>query len=170
MEITKLIMNPARLRIIQFISARSRVRISEVIDYLEDIPRATVYHHMKILEENNMIEVVEENRIRGTVEKIYTLKQPELMLENENPIALSTAFHLGLMQEMNQYYSKEDRDHKKDNVFFTTSYLNVTEEEYSYITGEIFKLITPYITKSKTKDCKVRKLSIVSSPPEEQEG
>ncbi|MGO0807459.1 hypothetical protein ACTPEF_27065 [Clostridioides difficile] len=40
-----------------------------MVKYLNDIPRATVYHHVKILEENNMIEVIKENRVRGTIEK-----------------------------------------------------------------------------------------------------
>lgn len=60
MDIAKLILNPARLRILQYIRLYGSVRTSDIVKYLNDIPRATVYHHVKILEENNMIEVIKE--------------------------------------------------------------------------------------------------------------
>ncbi|HHY0136639.1 TPA: helix-turn-helix domain-containing protein [Clostridioides difficile] len=165
MDITKLILNPARLRILQYIRLHGSVRTSDIVKYLNDIPRATVYHHVKILEENNMIEVIEENRVRGTIEKVYTLKEYTTSMEGETFVALSTAFYAGLMQEMNEYFSRKEQDHKKDNVFFSSALLYISDNEYENLLKSITDLLKPYIEQKPKSNLKLRKLSIISSPP-----
>lgn len=73
MDIDRLLLNPARLRIMQYLRLRGRVRTSDIVEHLDDVPCATVYHHVKLLEEHGMIEVVEERLVRGVVEKVYAL-------------------------------------------------------------------------------------------------
>lgn len=165
MDIVKLVLNPARLRILQYIRLHGSVRTSDIVKYLNDIPRATVYHHVKILEENNMIEVVKENRVRGTIEKVYALKEYTSSIEGETFVALSTAFHVGLMQEMNEYFSRKDQDHKKDNVFFSSALLYMSDNEYESLLKNMADLLKPYIEQKPKSNLKLRKLSIISSPP-----
>ncbi|HBG7254748.1 helix-turn-helix domain-containing protein [Clostridioides difficile] len=165
MDIAKLILNPARLRILQYIRLHGSVRTSDIVKYLNDIPRVTVYHHVKILEENNMIEVIEENRVRGTIEKVYALKEYTTSMEGETFVALSTAFYVGLMQEMNEYFSRKEQDHKKDNVFFSSALLYMSDNEYENLLKSIADLLKPYIEQKPKSNLKLRKLSIISSPP-----
>ena len=165
MDIAKLILNPARLRILQNIRLHGSVRTSDIVKYLNDIPRATVYHHVKILEENNMIEVIKENRVRGTIEKVYALKEYTTSMEGETFVALSTAFYVGLMQEMNEYFSRKEQDHKKDNVFFSSALLYMSDNEYENLLKSIADLLKPYIEQKPKSNLKLRKLSIISSPP-----
>ncbi|EIS9207481.1 helix-turn-helix domain-containing protein [Clostridioides difficile] len=165
MDIAKLILNPARLRILQYIRLHGSVRTSDIVKYLNDIPRATVYHHVKILEENNMIEVIKENRVRGTIEKVYALKEYTTSMEGETFVALSTAFYVGLMQEMNEYFSRKEQDHKKDNVFFSSALLYMSDNEYESLLKSITDLLKPYIEQKPKSNLKLRKLSIISSPP-----
>ncbi|AXU83682.1 transcriptional regulator [Clostridium sp. HMSC19D02] len=165
MDIAKLILNPARLRILQYIRLHGSVRTSDIVKYLNDIPRATVYHHVKILEENNMIEVIKENRVRGTIEKVYALKEYTTSMEGETFVALSTAFYVGLMQEMNEYFSRKEQDHKKDNVFFSSALLYMSDNEYENLLKSIADLLKPYIEQKPKLNLKLRKLSIISSPP-----
>ncbi|EJX2681055.1 helix-turn-helix domain-containing protein [Clostridioides difficile] len=165
MDIAKLILNPARLRILQYIRLHGSARTSDIVKYLNDIPRATVYHHVKILEENNMIEVIKENRVRGTIEKVYALKEYTTSMEGETFVALSTAFYVGLMQEMNEYFSRKEQDHKKDNVFFSSALLYMSDNEYENLLKSIADLLKPYIEQKPKSNLKLRKLSIISSPP-----
>ena len=165
MDIAKLILNPARLRILQYIRLYGSVRTSDIVKYLNDIPRATVYHHVKILEENNMIEVIKENRVRGTIEKVYARKEYTTSMEGETFVALSTAFYVGLMQEMNEYFSRKEQDHKKDNVFFSSALLYMSDNEYENLLKSIADLLKPYIEQKPKSNLKLRKLSIISSPP-----
>ncbi|ENZ9550583.1 helix-turn-helix domain-containing protein [Clostridioides difficile] len=165
MDIAKLILNPARLRILQYIRLHGSARTSDIVKYLNDIPRATVYHHVKILEENNMIEVIKENRVRGTIEKVYALKEYTTSMEGETFVALSTAFYVGMMQEMNEYFSRKEQDHKKDNVFFSSALLYMSDNEYENLLKSIADLLKPYIEQKPKSNLKLRKLSIISSPP-----
>lgn len=165
MELSKVMLNSARLRIMQYICVHERVNTSAIVAALSDIPRATIYHHIKILEDSKLIEVVKENRVRNTIEKIYASCVTNVIAMNDNPIQLSAAFHMGLMQEFSRYFSSQDVDMKRDQAFFSSAYLSVTDEEYMQLLGEMKALIVRYSDFPKTPERELRKLSLISSPP-----
>lgn len=167
MDISKLILNPTRLRMLQYFSLHEKVRTFDLVEVLTDVPRATIYHHVKILEDNKLIEVVEENRVRGTVEKVYTMKNRQMVPDDENPTTLSATFHMGLMLELDRYFNKKDSDYKKDKVFFTTAMLYVTDVEYDRLMQQMADLMKPYIDRKAEDGQRLRKLSLISLPPEE---
>lgn len=169
MDKVKLMLNPARLRILQYFRLHGSVRTSDIVEYMSDTPRATVYHHVKILEDNKMIKVVKENRIRGAVEKVYALQENAFSMEADTSVALSTAFHIGLMQEMNDYLSSKEQDCKKDKVLFTTALLYMTDHEYDQLLEQMGDLMKPYIDKRSEPNLRMRKLSLISSPPSVKE-
>ena len=75
MNLINLLMNPVRIMIMQYLTMHETATASEIISSLKDVSRATVYNHIKILEENNLICVVQENQIRGTLEKTFSIKK-----------------------------------------------------------------------------------------------
>lgn len=168
MELSKVMLNSARLRIMQYICVHGRVNTAAIVDALSDIPRATIYHHIKILEESKLIEVVEEKRVRNTTEKIYAARITDVTAIGDNPIQLSAAFHTELMQEFSRYFSSQDVDIKRDQVFFSSACLSVTDEEYMQLLGELKDLIVRYSDFSKTPERRLRKLSLISSPPQKE--
>ena len=74
---------------------------------MPDVPSASLYRHIKILNDSAFIIVVEENRIRGTVENVYSLNREALEVDDEN----GTAFHHLLI------YGKR----RKHGIFFKKS-------------------------------------------------
>lgn len=168
MDKAKLILNPARLRILQYLKLRGRARTSDLVDHLSDVPRATVYHHVKLLEENGLIQVVQENRVRGTVEKVYAMREGGLPAAGgAEAVALSTAFHMGLMQEINDYFSREEGDGRGDRVFFTSTLLRISDQEYEALLRDLVALLKPYAERAPGEG-RLRKLSVISTPPEEE--
>lgn len=170
MDTEKIILNPARLRILQYIRLHGSARTSDIVGCLNDIPRATIYHHVRILEENGLLEVVKENRIRGTTEKIYAFRKAGIPTEGDASVALSTSFHIGLMQEMNDYLGGEKHDCTEDNVCFSTALVQVTDSEYRQLLADMIGLMKPYLDRPCEPGLKLRKLSIISSPPAKEEG
>ena len=75
MEMTKVLMNPVRQRIFQYLLVHEKGTVKEMKKELSDIPNASLYRHIKILTDNSVITVVEENRIRGTIESVYQLNK-----------------------------------------------------------------------------------------------
>lgn len=92
MEISKLLLNPARLRIIQYISVHGEVTASDVCRSMQDIPKATVYRHTKLLEDNGLLQIVKENRVRGAVEKVYSVNMGTLPLEDDKTMCYSHGY------------------------------------------------------------------------------
>lgn len=68
-DFTKIIMNPVRQRIVQYLILHEEGTVSSIREELNDIPPASLYRHIKILYEAGGIEVVRERKVRGTVEK-----------------------------------------------------------------------------------------------------
>lgn len=165
MDSAKLIFNPARFRILQYIRFHGNARATDLIENMSDIPRATIYHHIKLLEDHGIICVVKENKIRGTVERTYALKNESVFMDADRPVALSTAFHLESMQEMNAYFENKENDNQKDNVFFSSVMLNVTEQEYTALLKAVADAINPYVDQEPAEGRSIRKLSIISAPP-----
>ena len=75
-------MNPARQRILQYLMAHEIGMVKEIKKCLPDIPGTSKYRYIKILADHSVITVVRENRIRGTVESVYRLKQSALEIDD----------------------------------------------------------------------------------------
>lgn len=68
-----LVLHPVRLRIISILSS-SELTAGQIAGMLPDIPQATLYRHLKSLENASLINVVDSHPVRGTVEKVYGLR------------------------------------------------------------------------------------------------
>ena len=79
--------------------------------------------------------MVQENRIRGTIEKIYSLKK---VAKNNDFNAILT-FLLSLLSDFQKYYEKEP-DPTKDMLFAGRDYLLLTDAEYQQFIQEHEKL------------------------------
>ena len=81
MELAEIVMNPVRQRIFQYLLLHETGTVKEIRKALPDVPGASLYRHMKLLTESGILTVVGENRIRGTVESIYSLNKSALELD-----------------------------------------------------------------------------------------
>ena len=118
MNKTEILIHPVRLSILQYLSINKKATTSEIIDSLPAVSKASIYNHIKLLEQNEIIEIVQENRIRGTIEKIYSLKKAT---KNNDFNAILT-FVLSLLSDFQRYYEKEN-DPTKDMLFAGRDYL-----------------------------------------------
>lgn len=75
MELAEIVMNPVRQRIFQYLLLHETGTVKEIRKALPDVPGASLYRHIKLLTESGILTVVGENRIRGTVESIYSLNK-----------------------------------------------------------------------------------------------
>lgn len=73
------------------------------------------------------------------------------------------------MQEMNEYLSSNDPDCKRDQVWFTTGLLFITDDEYRNLVQDIGNLLKPYLERNPDSGRPLRKLSIISAPPLKEE-
>ena len=150
------------MRIIQYLLLNLEATSNEIISYIDDVPRTTLYRHLKMLEENGVINVVRENRIRGTLEKVYSLNLSYTSSEGEKQSA--NVFFLGLLADFQNYFKEETHDAEKDMLMFRTSLLVVDDEEFLAFLTEYGQLIKKYMNNKRQGERKQRRVSIISSP------
>ena len=168
-DFTKVIMNPIRQRVIQLLMRRGTATTSQMLEELQDIPQASLYRHLRILLEANCITVVEENKIRGTIEKTYGLaKEP---IEEYQKDELSSLVHstlLSLMGSFQHYFEDEKADPIKDILSLSTSTLLLSDDELRELLSEIGQIINKVADNKPSKDRKERRLTLILSPCEEE--
>jgi DNA-binding transcriptional ArsR family regulator len=74
-----LMLHPVRLRLIATL-ARRQLTARQLSELLPDIPQATLYHHLGTLTRAELLRVVSERPVRGTVEKLYALTENNVSL------------------------------------------------------------------------------------------
>lgn len=88
MEMVEVVMNPVRQRIFQYLLIHEKGTVKEIKKELQDIPSASLYRHVKILADHSIITVMEENRIRGTVESVYQINKKAFESGNQDGTAV----------------------------------------------------------------------------------
>lgn len=87
-----LILHPVRFRILETMIGES-LTTQAIAERLPDVPKSTIYRHVKLLLESDMIAVDEEHPVRGAVEKSYRLNQP-LHLGDEDMAEMTPEEHV----------------------------------------------------------------------------
>ena len=167
MEMAGIVMNPVRQRIFQYLLVHETGTVKEIRTALPDVPSASLYRHMKILTEHSILMVVGENRIRGTVESIYSLNKSALEIDDADGAAVQTAL-LGICASFAKYFSGESPDPKKDLLLMTTCTLTLKDEEFMNFLSEINQVAVKYMDIPIKEDRKTRQITLISAPTDGQ--
>jgi DNA-binding transcriptional ArsR family regulator len=77
----ELALHPVRLRILMAVAGR-QLTVQQMAKLLDGIPQATLYRHVNALADCDILQVVSENPVRGTTEKVYMLNPAEPVVAN----------------------------------------------------------------------------------------
>ncbi|HYT79398.1 MAG TPA: helix-turn-helix domain-containing protein, partial [Actinomycetota bacterium] len=69
-----LLLHPVRLRILKAFLGDRALTTSQLAAELDDVPAGSLYRHVALLTKAGILQVVAERRIRGAVERTYTLR------------------------------------------------------------------------------------------------
>ena len=136
MKKTDLILHPVRLQILSTLSGQ-QLSTKEIADILHSIPASTIYRHMKVLLDNDLIKIVDSRSVKGTIENIYTITQPaHLNAEDMKHVSRDQHFQyflqyiLSLMDGFHRYLNHPGEiDMAKDFVGYSETYFYINEEE-----------------------------------------
>lgn len=172
-DITKIVMNTTRMRIIQYLLLHDTGTTAQIGEALSDVPIASLYRHMKLLENAGLILVVQENKKRGTLEKVYQLEQ-ENLVDSEEPDKeqigkMIRGTLLSILAQFEQYLKRKDTDIKKDMMSVSSSTLLLTDEEYAAFLEEIGEVYNKVIHNKPDGKRRMRKITFISSPCEREE-
>lgn len=168
----KIIMNPVRQRIIQYLALHKTGTAGEIGKELSDIPPATLYRHLRVLLEAGLLETAEERKVRGTWEKIYRLTPDPLAgedLSQKEAALLIQSGLMGLMESFQRYFAAAEPDPQKDLLSLTTSTLLLSDEEFMEVLQKIAAILHQALGNPPAAGRKQRRLTLISSPCEEED-
>ncbi len=168
-NLIEIIMNPTRQRIIQYLIIHGQGSTGEMLKELQDIPPASLYRHVKLLFDAGMIEVEKEERIRGAVEKTYRLvKNPDTEVNNQDIGAMFQTGLISLMTSFQKYFAQSGNDPVKDMLTFSNSTIMMTDEEFLDFLTRLSTIFGEAIQNKPGNGRKPRRLTLISSPNEEE--
>lgn len=140
-----LILHPVRMRIIQVLITGEDRTTGQIAELLSNIPQATLYRHLNTLLKAGLLDVVEERKIRGTVEKVYALSMNASDLTPDDVTELSSENHMelflkhvaSLIGEFGKYVGQEHYNLSQDGVTFRQIQLYLNDDDYMDLLEEM---------------------------------
>lgn len=167
------LMNSARMRIMQFLIGHQQATTGQIQEHLHDIPQASLYRHVKKLEQAGFIEVIAERPVRGAVEKTYQLtKQEDVSAENIR--AQIRFMFLYLLEIFERYFEVAHSEEAaiqsmmQDMLFVTTGTYLLTDEEFTTFMQEISAVVQKNLNNPPAPGRKPRSVYMISAPGDEQ--
>ena len=160
-------MNSTRQRIIQVIMLKKEATSAEIGEELQDIPRASLYRHIKVLLDAKIITVVKEEFKRGSVEKTYAIA-PQMPYDNTNEEynSLIQSALMGLQGDFYRYFNGDNPDPQRDLLTVGSASLMMSDEEMMEFIKAYGNLLQKYMSNKPVEGRKLRKVTLVISPNE----
>lgn len=165
------LMNPTRQRILEYLLLKRTATVNEMSEVLSDIPRPSIYRHIKIMLDSGLIEVKSEKQVRGTVEKTYILASALVNGTSEDDIPLVTTRVLfSVLGSFSRYFARADADPQKDMLSISLSTLMLSDEEFTELLAKVGGLINANIANKPDAKRKPRNILFSSVPTDENKG
>ena len=172
MSTAELLLHPVRLSILQGLLGDETVTTKVLAQRLPGTPPATLYRHVAALVEAGVIEVVEERRIRGAVERTLRLDTSRASVAPEDPdLADRTVLRAGFLAYLvslatafDTYLDRDTADASADLVTFRQAAVSATDEEWLAMLTAVRAAITPLLNRTPPPGARRRLLATVGLP------
>ncbi|MEQ4717535.1 helix-turn-helix domain-containing protein [Nonomuraea sp. B19D2] len=153
MDPLELLGHPVRLRIVHAMRGGRMLTTSELCARLPDVSKATVYRHIELLAGGGILEVAEERRVRGAVERLYRLHQDRATIDAGSAESMTTEDHrrgfavamAALLAEFNAYLDKEQADPAADLVGYRQHAVWLSRDELLELIAQMRRAILPVL-------------------------
>jgi DNA-binding transcriptional ArsR family regulator len=168
-DINEVILNPVRMRIIQEMATKPSMTATVLCEKIGDVPRTTIYRHIKILVENNILTVVSERKIRGSVERTLALNIEEISRHNtlENASQNAFRFLMNRYARFHNYFNSESPSPGKDKIFLNNTIMMMNDSEFDEFLSELRELLIKYSFEA-ASGRRARDISVISAPTEDE--
>ncbi|USX53159.1 helix-turn-helix domain-containing protein [Lentzea sp. HUAS12] len=170
-----LLLHPVRLRIVQALLDGHPSTTTQLRERLPEIAPATMYRHVAVLADAGVLEVLQEKRVRGIMERTYRLRWDRAQLDESGRAAMTpddhrrafTAFTGSLLAEFGQYLARDPADPVADGVTYQQAAVWLTDEEHAELLAELRAAVTARTGRSPGEGRTRRMVSLVAMPAEE---
>ena len=146
-----ILLHPIRLRIVLALGAERALTTAAIAERLPDIAHATLYRHVAVLAEAGVLEVVDERRVRGGVERTYALVAEAAQLgaadvadmEPEELLRGFVVFAGTLIEAFGRYVADPQARPEQDLLSYRQAALWLDEDERATLVERLTAAIGP---------------------------
>lgn len=147
-----LILHPTRLRILMALAGK-QLTPQQLAEHLPDVPQATLYRHIKTLAKGDILTIVAERPVRGTVEKVYALPDHAAILstddlaslEPEDLMRIFVMYLASLIGDFARYIQRPDAHPVADRLSFGKFPMYLSDQELADLNAKIGALFLPLL-------------------------
>ena len=170
----ELLGHPVRLRIVHAMRGGRTLTTAQLCARLPDVSKAMIYRHVDLLAAGGVLEVAEERRVRGAVERHYRLCQDRANIDPDTAASLSLDDHrrafttavATLVAEFNAYLDRKHTDLATDPVGYRQHAVWLNRDELNAMITELRAAIVPRLANPPTPDRTRYLLSPILFPSE----
>ncbi|WP_406051969.1 helix-turn-helix domain-containing protein [Kribbella sp. NBC_00889] len=172
----ELLGHPVRLRIVHALRGGRMLTTAELGERVPDISKATLYRHVDLLAGGGILEVAEERRVRGAVERRYRLRLDRASITPELAEQVTVDDHrqgfgvavAALVAEFNAYLDRQGADPISDLVGYRQHAVWLSREELVQLIDGMRAAILPVLSNEAEPGRARYLLSPILFPVEEQ--
>ena len=174
MNTVELLIHPVRLRIVQALLGDRALTTADLRRELADVSPATLYRQVATLLEGDVLEVSEERKVRGALERTYRLRPTSLVVDGVEAARLTPEQHAqafmtfvaGLLDDFDRYLARGDVDLLRDNVGYRHLALYLSDDEVAELIADLQRVLRPRLELAAAPDRKRRMFSTILMPAE----
>ncbi|MFG2532059.1 helix-turn-helix domain-containing protein [Streptomyces sp. NPDC048516] len=174
MDTVDLLLHPVRLRVVHALSGGRELTTSELCARMPEASKVTVYRHVALLTEAGFLEVAEEHRVRGAVERRYRLRKDRPAIDGEAAAAMSLDDHRRgfaaamavLIAEFNAYLDRDGANPADDSVSYRQGTLWLSPDELTELLRKLVETLQPSLSNEPTPGRSPYLLSPILFPAE----
>jgi hypothetical protein len=174
-----LLLHPVRLRIVKAFLGDRALTTAQLAAELDDVPAGSVYRHVALLTKAGVLQVVAERRVRGAVERTYTLRifaarigpgEAAAMTLDEHAHAFM-AYIAGLLSDFDRYLASGPADPVRDGADYRVAAMWLTDAEFAGFLRDLATIAQPRLANAPGKGRRRRMLYYVLVPaPQKRPG
>ena len=146
-----LLAHPARIRIVHALRGDRTLTTTDLCAVLHDLSKASVYRHVEVLVSAGILEVAEERRVRGAVERHYRLRPERAVVDADTAATATIDDHRRifatamavLIAEFNAYLARDDADPGNDPVGYRQHALWLAPDELESLITDLREVLIP---------------------------
>ena len=171
-----LLLHPVRLRIIKAFLGDRALTTSQLAAELDDVPAGSLYRHVARLTDAGVLQVVAERRVRGAVERTYTLRLFAAQIQPGEAAAMTAEEHMqafmayvaGMLADADRYLADGPIDPVRDGASYRMAALWLTDAEFAEFARDLAAVFQPRLANPPGKGRRRRMVYNVILPAPKQ--
>jgi hypothetical protein len=151
MASSEILLHPVRLRIVQTFLGDRALTTTQLAAELDDVPAGSLYRHVSLLAEAGVLRVVAERRVRGSVERTYTLARAAASISPAELAGMTPeehsqaflAFTAGLIADFDRYLAAGTPDLVRDGVGYSINAMWLSDAEFLEFARDLAMVFQP---------------------------